>query len=244
MLKKSLTALGLMFLITQTAIAATISFSSGPFGATLDIFADDSGDFSFGTPGTVTGLQQFDPALGTLTGVSFVVSMGAFSFDAELLGDPMIDASFTGEFEGSMQADLLYSNGTSSIVLDLIPAGISLYCEGDHPDLCEDSISDSYDFSIDSLVIPRTVGEFMPADIIGTGNVTNLSLAINTLGFSFLENSGLDFTQVTGLAEISDATVTVTYDYAVVPVPAAVWLFGTGLIGLAGIARRKRTREG
>lgn len=26
----------------------------------------------------------------------------------------------------------------------------------------------------------------------------------------------------------------------VVPVPAAVWLFGTGLIGLAGIARRKR----
>lgn len=27
----------------------------------------------------------------------------------------------------------------------------------------------------------------------------------------------------------------------VVPVPAAVWLFGSGLIGLAGIARRKRT---
>jgi len=24
-----------------------------------------------------------------------------------------------------------------------------------------------------------------------------------------------------------------------VPVPAAIWLFGTGLIGLAGIARRK-----
>lgn len=31
------------------------------------------------------------------------------------------------------------------------------------------------------------------------------------------------------------------YGASVVPVPAAVWLFGSGLIGLAGIARRKAT---
>lgn len=30
-------------------------------------------------------------------------------------------------------------------------------------------------------------------------------------------------------------------DVRVVPVPAAVWLFGSGLIGLAGMARRKKT---
>ncbi|MCW9006033.1 MAG: VPLPA-CTERM sorting domain-containing protein [Gammaproteobacteria bacterium] len=29
-------------------------------------------------------------------------------------------------------------------------------------------------------------------------------------------------------------------DTTVVPVPAAVWLFGSGLIGLAGFARRKK----
>lgn len=29
---------------------------------------------------------------------------------------------------------------------------------------------------------------------------------------------------------------------AAVPVPAAVWLFGSGLVGLAGLARRRRTR--
>jgi len=28
---------------------------------------------------------------------------------------------------------------------------------------------------------------------------------------------------------------------AVIPVPAAVWLFGSGLLGLVGIARRKKT---
>ena len=30
------------------------------------------------------------------------------------------------------------------------------------------------------------------------------------------------------------------FDTAIVPVPAAVWLFGAGLLGLVGVARRKR----
>ncbi len=29
-------------------------------------------------------------------------------------------------------------------------------------------------------------------------------------------------------------------DVSTVPVPAAVWLFGSGLLGLIGVARRKR----
>ena len=33
-----------------------------------------------------------------------------------------------------------------------------------------------------------------------------------------------------------------TASRTVVPVPAAVWLFGSGLIGLVGLARRKNTR--
>jgi len=33
-----------------------------------------------------------------------------------------------------------------------------------------------------------------------------------------------------------------TVDMTVVPVPAAVWLFGSGLLGLAGVTRRKRNR--
>ncbi|MGD8630956.1 MAG: VPLPA-CTERM sorting domain-containing protein [Gammaproteobacteria bacterium] len=33
-----------------------------------------------------------------------------------------------------------------------------------------------------------------------------------------------------------------SFNTTVVPVPAAVWLFGSGLIGLAGVARRKQNR--
>jgi hypothetical protein len=34
---------------------------------------------------------------------------------------------------------------------------------------------------------------------------------------------------------------TVSFDVAPVPVPAAVWLFGSGLLGLVGVARRRKS---
>jgi len=33
----------------------------------------------------------------------------------------------------------------------------------------------------------------------------------------------------------------VRLDFSPVPIPAAVWLFGSGLIGLLGVARRKQS---
>lgn len=239
MLKKPLILMVLMFTIAPCVNAATVSYSSGPFGADLFISADETGDFSFGTPAAVTGLQQFNPALGTLTGVSFIVSAGDFSVNADLYGEPVTGAMFDGEFQGDIQADLIYNNGTSGLVLDLIGDSINLLCSGTEPDPCGDNSSNNFDFATDSSIIPRILSEFNLSDIVGTGDVTNLSLSVDPLGFSFVQNSGLNFISVDGLAEITNATVSVTYSYAVVPVPAAVWLFGSGLIGLIGIARKK-----
>lgn len=42
-----------------------------------------------------------------------------------------------------------------------------------------------------------------------------------------------------GVSSVKSFTATAD-GFAVVPVPAAVWLFGSGLIGLVGLARRKR----
>ena len=47
---------------------------------------------------------------------------------------------------------------------------------------------------------------------------------------------------ILGLGMIDGAFVgfNANFDFQAVPVPAAVWLFGSGLIGLVGVARRKR----
>ena len=55
----------------------------------------------------------------------------------------------------------------------------------------------------------------------------------------------LQFTAICGAAPgcISDYSwdnISITADIGAVPIPAAVWLFGSGLIGLIGIARRKK----
>jgi hypothetical protein len=48
--------------------------------------------------------------------------------------------------------------------------------------------------------------------------------------------AGTDLLNVT----FSDGTV-LSVDIKVVPIPPAVWLFGSGLLGLVGIARRRKT---
>lgn len=230
-------------LLSATVVnAATISFSSGPFSATNDIFIDTGGDFSTGTPASVTGLQQFNPALGALTGVTFDITAGGFSWDASMFGEPPTQGDlFEGEFEGFIQADLAYVDGLSASVLAGVSDSINLLCSSDFGDeLCEDFNSNSLDFSTDGFDIPHSIGDFDLADLIGTGDVTNLSVGVNTFGSSFLTNDGLDFVEVTGFAEASNVTVEVTYEYSVVPVPAAAWLFGSGLLGLVSLARRKR----
>lgn len=56
---------------------------------------------------------------------------------------------------------------------------------------------------------------------------------------------GLDdstpFPGVRGYFDIGSGNSLHVTGVSVVPVPAAIWLFGTGLLGLAGLARRRRT---
>ena len=47
-----------------------------------------------------------------------------------------------------------------------------------------------------------------------------------------------------GTTDTVDATLAGTVVLSAVPVPAAVWLFGSGLLGLAGIAKRKNKKIG
>ena len=72
--------------------------------------------------------------------------------------------------------------------------------------------------------------------VLGTLNFDTLSTGTSALTFSYallageLDPSGLFVTELQ--AAVQDGSV------SVVPVPAAIWLFGTGLIGLVGFSKR------
>ena len=104
------------------------------------------------------------------------------------------------------------------------------------------------------IIVPSTV------DITGPVNSNNDHLATNSLGDALTLTVNHNF--ILGLnvngAWLPDTSVfdqgansyTVTFgnggsvlmvDTQVVPVPAAAWLFGSGLLGLVALARRKRT---
>lgn len=59
-------------------------------------------------------------------------------------------------------------------------------------------------------------------------------------GTGVLSGNGFDATTATwALSAQNAASYSMSISATVVPVPAAVWLFGSGLIGLVGIVRRK-----
>ena len=96
-------------------------------------------------------------------------------------------------------------------------------------------------FSLDSFVAVTNL--FTVAgwqfDLTSIAIVDQSNTKLTLLGEGVLSGHGFDPTNAEfsfSASSINSYSGTVT---TVVPVPAAVWLFGSGLIGLVGIARRK-----
>jgi len=71
--------------------------------------------------------------------------------------------------------------------------------------------------------------------------LTNVNESVNEAG-ELLLNGDLQITGLWAFMLGADTSVVGTFNLApsAVPVPAAVWLFGTGLIGLIGVGKRKK----
>ncbi len=69
----------------------------------------------------------------------------------------------------------------------------------------------------------------------------NIANSLTGIGLSALQSTGvLNFSgNVSGNLYLNSATLTVDVSPNPVPIPAAAWLLGSGLLGLAGVARRK-----
>ena len=110
----------------------------------------------------------------------------------------------------------------------------------------ETFFTDSFEIS-DAGVYMATLTDFsFSAPMIDTG--MNVTTAKDWLGglmapgsFTFNATPGSYFVSFFGAADISTSLQLGQYGIHIsqVPVPAAAWLFGSGLIGLAFVARRK-----
>jgi hypothetical protein len=97
----------------------------------------------------------------------------------------------------------------------------------------------------DALVAFGSQLRIVPDSTFGTGvetatgsQIANDPLTAGVNSFSYLVPS--EVSGGTTLFFGAEAQPFVAYEGAFVPVPAAAWLFGSGLLGLIGIARRKK----
>jgi hypothetical protein len=236
---------GILIACSPYALAAQFSSTT-----TVDQ-VDLTGSF-ITTP--VTGLSQFNPGLGTLTGITFTVA-NTYSVTGSVVDTYVINngdahaADVQLDFQISLSQDL---GGGSGLFYASHVNTMQFSCNGDaESNSCLDSETANWSGVTYTEVNPTTSllnNSSALNHFIGTGNVSTLSLGLFHFSeqlqiiYSGTENLGFDNAYGDFALNMGPATVTVDYMYETseVPLPGAVWLFGSGLVGLAGVARRRR----
>lgn len=126
---------------------------------------------------------------------------------------------------------------------------LGLFDVDDFDNLRANALMLNVDASVDTISITATTS----GNFTATSSVTNNSITLfNDNQFVLAITDGIDWFEplfwfeVAPNSNIYDITfsngsvLSIDATPTVVPVPAAVWLFGSGLLGLVGIARRKK----
>jgi len=198
-------------LIHTTARAETIGFAD----IVVEYF--DSGAGSLTCPEGQGGV--FPPAATSPTCVPLSV----------VLGD---DPGPTFDYLSLPIGSFITVGFTDEVIIDGPGDDIFIAEVGDAQENAEIYVSsllstDPNDFTLLGIANGNTVTSFDLASIGFTEQV----FAVKILS---LENGGAPAAPGFDLAYVE------AINYSVVPVPAAIWLFGSGMLGLIGIARRKK----
>jgi hypothetical protein len=172
-----------------------------------------------------------DIALGTALGASWA---------------PADNVLATGAGITTLNADgIIFIDGADPSTID---EGLVTNGFGDYSGVTLGTFVDFNDFVFDTLISGTQLWTF---DFGGdTYSFTMSTITINSQTSDAISLQGTGFASITGLDDTSGnfsltlnqsgQAFSFSSSASVVPVPAAVWLFASGLLSLAGIARRKK----
>lgn len=192
----------------------------------------------------VINVSKFDSSLGTLTGATFQLSatMNTSAYVTTVTDTDwfvgwdktIYSLSLTGD-TGYSGVTIAGSQAPQRIVGTGTPDGSFTYVHPTGGEYANITGTTSWTQAGPTLTSSSTFNESPLAAYIGLGN---LNFFLTTQNYDYLATLGTSSGSGQGLSTNIQGQVSVTYEYNVVPVPAAAWLFGSAL-GIMGVMRRK-----
>jgi len=171
-------------------------------------------------------IREIDIATQTLLGdIRTFANHRPTGVDADIFGNVFYTGRkvSNGLFGNVYQID---SAGTRSILIDnVVGTGIALDASG--------NIFISTPGRTDLALLSNSIYMFNPSDLLNPLLIASFDSTVGELTF---DDAGNLYT----IDNIDNLSI---IKLSAVPIPAAVWLFGSGLIGLIGVARRKKAER-
>jgi hypothetical protein len=210
--------------------AAVLAGLSLPGWAATVSFSDSVPVQTTTWAGTMT-VDKFDPSLGTLLSVEVALSgevEGNYRFES-------LDSAPT-TVTGNLRAVISLSRPDAMLLVQTIPVVTRADSVPPYDGTSDFGGTSGKTYLGLSANETDTATLTDPADLALFTGPGLISLPVKAVGQSNATGSG---NLLALFNTFAGAEVVVTYDYAPVPLPAAVWLFGTGIVGLVGFARRR-----
>lgn len=174
-----------------------------------------------------------------------ITVLGSWTGDLIVPLTMSIDGSFLNQGANQATGQLFNVDSTDS-------SQVTINWDGLSPTLATDTTNSSGDYSVDiNSIEPLNFNSLLtlyftvtPANPtinfrarLDTANLGTGQLFTGTSSTDFGNTAALDLVLPSGFSFSSESGVFLS----AVPVPASVWLFGSGLLGLIGISRRKKS---